>query len=55
MQEPVYLRALEQGDIERTHKWHNSPELYRTLGSPLFFMSQYAERLWLDQKCKYSD
>ena len=55
MQEPVYLRALEQRDIEKTYKWHNSPELYRTIVGPYFFVSREAERLWLDKQCKYSD
>jgi RimJ/RimL family protein N-acetyltransferase len=43
--EPVYLRALEVEDLERTHKWHNDPSL---------FVSRSTEEHWLKQKCAFS-
>lgn len=52
--EPVYLRALEVEDLERTHKWHNDPSLYKTLGSNFRFVSRSAEEAWLKQKCAFS-
>lgn len=52
--EPVYLRALEIEDLERTNKWHNDVSLYRTLGSHFRFVSRSAEEAWLKQKCAFS-
>ena len=52
--EPVYLRALEIEDLERTYKWHNDASLYKTLGSPFRFISKSAEKAWLIQKCEFS-
>jgi len=48
--EPVFLRALEAGDIERTHKWHNDPELYATLIGTFHPVSMLTESKWLEQK-----
>jgi len=50
----VYLRALEVEDLERTHKWHNDPSLYKTLISNFRFVSRSAEEAWLEQKCAFS-
>ena len=55
MKETAYLRALEEGDLERTHKWHNDPNLYRTLGTAFSFVSHHAEKLWLEERCRYSE
>lgn len=55
MNEPAYLRALEPEDVERTHKWHNSAELYHSLGSPFYYVSKHAEKAWLEQKSKFSE
>ena len=52
--EPVYLRALEVEDLERTHKWHTDPSLYKTLASNFHFVSRSAEETWLKQKCAFS-
>jgi RimJ/RimL family protein N-acetyltransferase len=53
--EPVKLRALEPGDIERVHKWHNDPELYQTLGGTMRFVSVAIEEQWLRDKSRVSD
>jgi len=45
--EPVYLRALELDDLERTYKWHNDPEMYRTLGGAFHHVSHVTEEEWL--------
>lgn len=43
----VLLRALDLGDLERTLKWHNDPELYATLISPFRYVSRLTEEEWL--------
>lgn len=50
----VYLRALDEGDLERTHRWHNDPELYRTLVDGFRFVSTASEREWLAKRMSYS-
>src|ERR1017187_1062663 len=50
----VFLRALEEGDLERTHRWHNDPELYSTLVDGFRFVSHQAEREWLARRATYS-
>jgi RimJ/RimL family protein N-acetyltransferase len=52
--EPVYLRALEIDDLERTHRWHNDPSLYQTLVGPFRYVSLPAEEAWLRQKQAFS-
>ena len=52
--EPVYLRALEIDDLERTHKWHNDPALYETLTSAFRYVSRVAEEEWLSKRLAYS-
>lgn len=53
--EPVYLRALEIDDLERTHKWHNDPTLYETLTSAFRYVSRAAEEEWLSKLLAYSN
>ncbi len=50
----VFLRALDKEDLERTHRWHNDPELYSTLVNPFRFVSSAAELEWLQRKAVYS-
>jgi diamine N-acetyltransferase len=50
----VYLRALESEDLDRTHKWHNDPELYQTLVGPFRYVSRASEEEWLNSMQKYS-
>jgi RimJ/RimL family protein N-acetyltransferase len=52
--ETVYLRALELNDLERTYKWHNDPELYKSLGGQFHYVSHASEEEWLRQKVVYS-
>ena len=52
--QPVYLRALEPADVERTLRWHNDAELYQTLVGPFRFVSREAEEKWLTEKLQYS-
>jgi RimJ/RimL family protein N-acetyltransferase len=52
--EPVYLRALELDDLDRTFKWHNDPELYRKLVGPFRYVSHATEEEWLRGKQAYS-
>jgi RimJ/RimL family protein N-acetyltransferase len=49
----VYLRALDEGDLERTLRWHNDPELYATLGDTFRFVGRAAEAEWLRRKTSY--
>jgi len=51
--EPVYLRALEVDDLERTFKWHNDPELYRTV-SVFHYVSHATDEEWLRKKQAFS-
>ena len=53
-QPPIVLRALEEADLERTHRWHNDPELYSRLVNPFRFVSRTAELEWLRRKAGYS-
>ena len=52
--EPVVLRSLEPGDVERTHRWHNSPALYEFLASPFRYVSRATEEEWLARRGAYS-
>jgi RimJ/RimL family protein N-acetyltransferase len=53
--DPVFLRALEAGDLERTLRWHNDPALYETLGGPFRFVSRETEEEWLRSRCRSGD
>lgn len=46
----VILRALDPGDLDRTFKWHNDPELYATLISPFRYVSRQTEEEWLRRR-----
>jgi RimJ/RimL family protein N-acetyltransferase len=50
----VYLRALEESDIERTYCWHNDARLYDTLGDSFRPVSRASEAEWLRRKASYS-
>ncbi len=50
----IYLRSLELGDLDRTHKWHNDPALYETLMGTFRYVSKFAEEEWLRKKIVYS-
>jgi RimJ/RimL family protein N-acetyltransferase len=52
--EPVYLRALDLSDLERTWKWHNDSGLYETLVHPFRHVSRAAEEEWIRRKLAYS-
>lgn len=51
----ILLRALEETDLERTHHWHNDPELYATLTGSFRLVSKAAELEWLRRKIGYSN
>jgi RimJ/RimL family protein N-acetyltransferase len=46
---PIYLRALELTDLERTHRWHNDQAMYTTMGSTFHYVSLATEEAWLRQ------
>jgi RimJ/RimL family protein N-acetyltransferase len=50
----VYLRALEISDLERTHRWHNDFELYKTLIGSFHYVSRETEEEWLRKKQTFS-
>ena len=50
----IFLRALAETDLERTHRWHGDAELYATLGDSFRFVSATAEAEWLRRKTGYS-
>lgn len=45
----VYLRALEPGDAETTHKWRNDETYRRGVTSTTRYVSLDTERRWIDQ------
>lgn len=53
-QPKVFLRALEESDLERTCRWHNDPELYHTLVDGFRFVSEQAESDWLAKRVNCS-
>lgn len=50
----VCLRALDDGDIECTLKWHNDSDLYRSLVSHFRHVSRQTEQEWLRQRMSSS-
>lgn len=54
MNERVYLRALDIGDAERVHRWHNDSSLYELLGGTHRYVSRQAALTWLEQTISYS-
>lgn len=51
--EPVYLRALELDDLDRTYRWHNDQELYETIGT-FHYVSRATDEEWLRRKQSWS-
>ena len=49
----IHLRALCDGDLERTLAWHNDPALYATLGDAFRFVGRGAEVEWLRRKSQF--
>lgn len=45
----IYLRSLERGDHQITHKWRNDPEIFETLNQPRRFVSEKTEQEWVDK------
>jgi RimJ/RimL family protein N-acetyltransferase len=43
----AFLRAIETADLDRIHRWHNSPELYETLGGVFRFVGREQVEEWL--------
>jgi RimJ/RimL family protein N-acetyltransferase len=41
---------LEITDLECCHKWHNDPDLYKSLGTNFHYVSYKAEQAWLEEK-----
>ena len=53
--EPIYLRALDLGDLERTYKWHNDIALWELLMPPFRYVSRASEEEWLRKKQSHSN
>jgi RimJ/RimL family protein N-acetyltransferase len=53
--ELVYFRALELDDLDRTFKWHNDQDLYRTLGGSFRYTSRATEEEWLRKMAAFSN
>lgn len=51
----VYLRALTTDDLERLLRWHNSFELYTTLGGHFRYVGREAEADWLRRRLEARD
>lgn len=51
----VLLRALSISDFDTIYKWHTSKELYTALMGPFRYVSEDAEREWLQNKAKFSN
>lgn len=51
----VFLRALDNNDLEYTHKWHSDHELYSSLVGPFRYVSKDAEKMWLLDKTNFSN
>lgn len=47
---PVFLRALEDSDLDRTYGWHNDAKLYETLCESFQPVSRASETDWLHRK-----
>ncbi len=53
--ESIYLRALEEGDLERTHKWHNDACVFELVAGVFRFVSRQAELEWLKRRISFSN
>lgn len=51
--ERVFLRSLEEGDLDRLCRWHNDSELYRQLLGVPWPTSRAAVADWLARKTAY--
>ncbi len=51
---PVYLRALDVSDVDRTLRWHNDETTYSTLLSNFRHVSPAAETEWIRRKTAFS-
>ena len=53
-QEPALLRAIDASDLTNLHRWHNDPQLYKSLGSSFRYVSLAAEEKWLQARLAYT-
>lgn len=51
---PVYLRAIDEGDLEPVHAWHNDPDLYASLVGTFVPTNLSTERAWLQRVSAWS-
>ena len=54
MGDRVYLRALDSSDLDNCHRWHNDGVIYGALVDPFRFISNDAEKSWLERRTRYS-
>jgi RimJ/RimL family protein N-acetyltransferase len=47
---PVYLRALELGDVERIHRWHSDPALFEWLAGTFWHVARANVEEWLRKR-----
>jgi diamine N-acetyltransferase len=50
----VYLRSLEESDLDSCYKWHTDEKLYENLVNSYRHVSKQMERSWIETKCQYS-
>jgi len=55
MAEDVFLRSLEQDDLQNVYRWHNDSALYETLTSPFHPVSRQTVGDWIARKSQYSE
>ena len=46
-QNTLYLRALEPGDYEKFHAWHNDKKIYSRTMANKFYISRERDRSWI--------
>jgi RimJ/RimL family protein N-acetyltransferase len=51
---PIFLRCLEEEDIDRVYKWHNDSNLYGSLTSLFRHVSRASVSAWLAKKQAFS-
>jgi RimJ/RimL family protein N-acetyltransferase len=52
---PVYLRAIDEDDLELVHRWHNDAALYASLVGAFAPTSLATERAWLQRVSAWSE
>jgi RimJ/RimL family protein N-acetyltransferase len=52
---PVYLRAIDEGDLEPVHRWHNDAALYASLVGTSVPTSLATELAWLQRVSAWSE